>query len=140
MRTTLKVSTETKAIVKALNTLNNSTAKVSAFVTSSLLEKQESKLIEVLNYIYSISKNKGKSQRINTLSKAIKKISSSTDTLTPLKPKFDRKLQKYTLVEYVSTSKQLSTFEQIVKLLSKDTCDINKAQAQKLAQILGKLK
>ena len=135
------ITVPTTNVAKLVSTLTLATkhhASLVGQVLANLTDKDGAMLVETANFIYNTSKLAGKDQRINTLNKTIKRVTTKDENLSPLKLSFDRTTKVYSLVDYVSKSSQKSTFEKIIELLGSEKCDLTQQQVQKLGKVLAK--
>jgi len=135
------ITVPTKNVAKLVSTLtlaNKHNASLVGQVLSDLTDKDGATLIATANHIFDTSKKGSADQRINTLNKTIKRITTKEENFSPLKLSFDRKTRVYSLVEYISKSSQKSTFEKIIALIDSEKSDLTQLQVQKLGQALLK--
>ena len=135
---TVTPKSEVAKLVSTLTLATKHNASLVGQVLSDLTDKEGSTLVATANFIYNTSKLAGKDQRINTLNKTLKRVSTKDENLSPLKLSFDRTTKVYSLVDYVSKSSQKSTFEKIIELLGSEKCDLTQVQVQKLGKVLSK--
>jgi len=124
-------------LVSTLTLATKHNASLVGQVLSNLTDENGKVLVDTANFIYTTSKQGGKDQRINTLNKTIKRVSTKDENLNPLKLAFDRTTKVYSLVDYVSKSSQKSTFDKIVELLSSENCDLTQKEVQQLGKVLA---
>ena len=134
---TVTPKSEVAKLVSTLTLATKHNASLVGQVLSDLTDKEGSTLVATANFIYNTSKLAGKDQRINTLNKTLKRVSTKDENLSPLKLSFDRTTKVYSLVDYVSKSSQKSTFEKIIELLGSEKCDLTQPQVQKLGKVLA---
>ena len=134
---TVTPKSEVAKLVSTLTLATKHNASLVGQVLSDLTDKDGSTLVATANFIYNTSKLAGKDQRINTLNKTLKRVSTKDENLSPLKLSFDRTTKVYSLVDYVSKSSQKSTFEKIIELLGSEKCDLTQPQVQKLGKVLA---
>ena len=135
---TVTPKSEVAQLVSTLTLATKHNASLVGQVLADLTDKDGSTLVATANFIYNTSKLAGKDQRINTLNKTLKRVSTKDENLSPLKLSFDRTTKVYSLVDYVSKSSQKSTFEKIIELLGSEKCDLTQLQVQKLGKVLAK--